>query len=491
MKNLKRIGCLVIALMLSACGNLPTDGLTASMGLNQTEAAQSEAEAALQFAELPLASCRGEMNLRTNTVRISFESDALIEKDNLPYLFGGGTALLPHVPANANGTFRFRCESEGVLTTFSLRGNGSSAGWKVEEGTTVSWKVEEGTTVSWKVEEGIAVGLVAPKLIVDLPSGATRTVENVAFYGLLAPSAAEIPAIMEAIHGTAYIGETEKNLGFEAFFTAQKAWFRNYPDPAFMQQMALNGGMSELNAMRMGQLYAGDVADKQALLLDIVTSSDKTFIEAVAGATISTLHAAGLAPDEIAQLFLEETNGRITVKFGEVGSGPWSVRVTDQDDAGNVGVYASQESGSDSGSAGGNAGGGTGGDAGGGTGGDAGGGTGGDAGGGTGGDAGGGTGGDAGGSSGGNTGGGTDGGGKQPGGRTTGEFFRDLFWNIFQGAAAGAGLGAALTVEAAGSGALPGAALGGIGGALYTVAGGVWDPNPGSGSPCNSPIVFC
>ena len=217
---------------------------------------------------------------------------------------GGATPLLAHVPANANGTFRFRCEGEGEIAAVPLRANGEIVGW--------------------------AVGLTAPQLTVDLPSGNSKTVDDVTLAGFLAPTIADLSKTVSALYGAQFIGETEKNLIFEASYTTQRALYRNYPDPAFMRQLALSGGMSEVNAARMGQLYAGDVANKQTVLLDVITSADEAYLKAVVGATISSLYLAGLDTEQIAQLFAQETNGRITVQFGGVGNGPWTVAVINQ-----------------------------------------------------------------------------------------------------------------------------------------------------------------
>lgn len=450
MKKIKWLG-LLIFMLLAACGSVPTDGLTSFMGQPAPAQVASVQELPAGLVAVTTKSCIGEVNLQTNLVRLSFElvgDTAVFEPNNEPlFLFGGGTPLLAHVPANANGTFRFRCEGEGVITAVPLRANGEIVGW--------------------------AAGLTAPQLTVDLPSGNSKTVDDVSLDGFLAPTMADLSKTVSALYGAQFIGETEKNLIFEASYTTQRALYRNYPEPAFMRQLTLSGGMSEVNAARMGQLYAGDVANKQTVLLDVITSADEAYLKAVVGATISSLYMAGLDTEQIAQLFAQETNGRITVQFGGVGNGPWTVAVINQGN-GSATVHASSESGSDNGD-GGSSGGATGGDTGGSTGGEQGGGEGGGE-----------SGGEPGGETGGETGG--DQGGDMPGGRTVGEFLIDLFWNVLGGAAGGAAAGTFLP----GVGTLSGALGGALAGLAKTIGGGFWDPGPNDpNNPCSSPFLLC
>src|SRR5690606_1332176 len=146
-----------------------------------------------------------EVNLQTNLVRLSFElgSDwAVFEPNNESlFLFAGGTPLLGQVGANVNGTFRFRCEGEGVVTAVPLQTNGATVGW--------------------------VAALTAPKLALELPAGGSRTVENVSLDGFLAPS---LSALAQSVEALSYIGETEKDQFFETHFSMQKTLFRNYPD---------------------------------------------------------------------------------------------------------------------------------------------------------------------------------------------------------------------------------------------------------------------
>ncbi len=457
MKKIKWVGLLGLLLLLAACGSVPTGGLTSFMGQNEASTTQGVyvQELPSGLVEASAKSCMGEVDLPTNMVRLSFEltgDAAVFEPNDEPlFLFGGATPLLAHVPASATGTFRFRCVGEGMITAVPLQANGATVGW--------------------------AGGLAAPRLTLELPSGGGKTVDGITLAGFFAPTIADLPQSIAALYGSQFIGETEKNLVFEANFTTQKALYRNYPDPAFMQQMALGGGLSENNAARMGQLYAGNVANKQALLLDVITSADEAYIKAVVGATVSSLYTMGLGTEQIAQLFAQETNGRITVQFGDVGTGPWTVGVIHQGN-GSVAVHASSESGTDD-SNGGSSGGTSGGDTGGSAGGEQGGG-----------EAGGEQGGSQGGENGGNQGGenGGDQGGDMPGGRTVGEFFTDLFWNVLGGAAGGAAAGTFLP----GVGTLSGALGGALAGLAKTIGGGFWDPGPNDpNNPCSSPFVRC
>jgi hypothetical protein len=458
----------LLVLLLAACGSVPTGGLTSFMGQNAASTSQDIyiQEGPSGLVEAAAKSCLGDVNLQTNMVRLSFEltgDTAVFEPNDQPtFLFGGATPLLAHVPANATGTFRFRCEGEGMVTAVPVRSNGEIVGW--------------------------AGGLAASRLTLELPSGGSKTVDSITLDGFFAPTIADLSDTIAALYSSQFNSGSEKNLVFESYFTAQKALYQNYPDPALMQQMALDGGLSETNAARMGQLYAGNVANKQTLLLDIVTSADAAYVEAVVGATISSLYTAGLNTEQIAQLMTQETNGRITVQFDEVGAGPWTVGVINQGN-GSVTVQASSEAsseGGDTGSSGGDTGSG-GGDSGGSAGGEQGGG---EAGGEQGGEQGGG---EAGGEQGGENGGAQGGGnGGNNGGNSGGDkppFVVRLLWNVFMGAAAGAAVGA---IEGMGVGAGPGAILGGGFGVAYTYAGGVWDPGPSDpNNPCSSPFVRC
>lgn len=448
-------------LLLAACGSVPTGGLTSFMGQNEASITQDVyiQEGPSGLVEAAAKSCVGNVDLQTNLVRLSFEltgNSAVFEPNDEPlFLFGGATPLLAHVPANANGTFRFRCEGEGMITAVPVRSKGEIVGW--------------------------AGGLAASRLTLELPSGGSKTVDSITLDGFFAPAIGDLSDTIAALYSSQFNSGSEKNQVFESYFTAQKALYRNYPDPALMQQMALDGGLSETNAARMGQLYAGNVANKQTLLLDIITSADAAYVEAVVGATISSLYTAGLNTEQIAQLMTQETNGRITVQFDEVGAGPWTVGVISQGN-GSVTVQASSEASSESSDTGGGDTGSGGGDSSGGTGGEQGGGeAGGEQGGENGGAQGGENGGAQGGGSGGNN-GGNSGGDKPP-------FFVRLLWNVFMGAAAGAAIGG---IEGAGVGAGPGAILGGGFGVAYTFAGGVWDPGPSDpNNPCSSPFVRC
>ena len=468
MKKIKVMSLLTFALLLfTACGSLPTDGLTASMGANQTNTTQQDFS--LGYAQQAIAQCNGDLNADSNLLRVSFlmsgDMGSLGVNGNEFSLFGGGTELLGEIGPEMSGSFRFRCEGAGEVTALPLQTGSKTAGW--------------------------IAAVNAPKLTLESPSGQTKVLENVTFHGVIAASAEEIPGIIETVYGV------QTNNGYQAFWEQQKMLYTNFPNADAVQQRALSNGMSEANAAQFGELFVEqDVAKQRQLLLDIVTSENKAYVEAVVGATIKSLLAAGLSPDEITTLFDTETNGRISVQFADTAAASPSdldVQLTQQDNAGNISLTASStnavssDGSGGSGGGGGGGGGADGGNTGGADGGNAdGGNTGGADGGNTGGGA---DGGNTGGADGGSTGGGNTGGGNTGGGgRTPGEFARDLLWNIFMGAAAGATLGTPLGPE----GAVGGAVLGGFAGAAYTIAGGFYDPNPNeSGGPCKSPIIFC
>ncbi|HDK38548.1 MAG TPA: hypothetical protein ENG92_05985 [Thiolapillus brandeum] len=242
---------------------------------------------------------------------------------------------------------------------------------------------------------------------------------------------------------------------YEAYKVTRKSLYNNYPNQDFVKNLALKNGISELNAVRFGQLYTEHDATKQhTLLMDIMTSEGKEYLEAVIGATITALTAMNLDTISIVRLFQEETDGRVAIKLEEaiirVGA-ELVVRATRPDQFGNVVVtVSSKEGGKEEGDSEGGGdveGGGTGG-------------------------------------AGGSGGSGGSGGGKLPGGRTPWQFFRDLVWNTVGGAATGAGLGTMVGP----TGTAPGAALGGLAGATYTVLGGFKAELDG---PCSSPLVLC
>jgi hypothetical protein len=360
-----------------------------------------------------------------------------------------------------------------------------------------------GKAVSW------ITGLKVPQLLLTSPSGQKTALKDVLLHGLTAKSDKEIPGILQAVYGVSLED------GRQSFFATQKLLVENHPSTAFFEEQALESGISKENVARFVAMAGEkDVAQQRALLLDIVTSENKAYVEAVVGTTIKSLLAVGATPQEITELFMEETEGRITVKFSaETVASPANLTVTLMEQgAGNVTIAAEEPRNAA----------------------------------------------DGGESDGGNPAPPPDGGDPAPppdgsdpapppdgsdpappddgnngngngngGGRGWLGFLRDLLWNMLGGASSGSTVGAAIGAAggavvggavgaaAGGVGAAPGAATGaaigaaagGIQGAIsgaqagfiYTLAGGVYNPLPDPDNPdadpnnslCNQPGIDC
>lgn len=455
MKSVKRIGFLVMAiLLLTACGGGATEGLTASMSGSETGA--TEQSAGNDVIAATATQCSGQWDAESNMLRVSFQ----LETDEDIFgtggeelrLFGGGTALMGHASAEPNGNYRFRCEGEAEMTAVPLG-------------------FDKVMRPVW------LAALSVPQLQVELPSGTTKSLENVPLRGMLAPSAADIPEMI----GAAYDLNPD-DVSYQSFWGTQKALYLNYPDSAFVQEVAQKNGLSAENAARLGQLYVEQDVDRQhALLIDMLTSpEDEEYAELVMGTTLKTLRAMGLDFQTISNVLDEETDGRVAIQFNadaeSAAAADLDVQITNRDGADNVVFTASSSANSSSEEGGESPSGGEGG-----------------------GTEGGGT--EGGGTEGGGTdGGGTDGGGTDGGGGGGGcdGFWcnlADIIWGVLKGAAGGAGLGGIAGSPFGPAGASIGGAIGAIAGGIaggIEAGRGVYDPAPNDpNSPCKSPIAFC
>lgn len=446
-------------LFVSACGSVPTDGLTASLGTDQTKA-ETEAVSG-PMVEIASAGVEGVFDPASNIVRLTYSlkgNNSPIADEEL-FIFGGGTRLLGYVDSKAEGNYTFRYSEDVKITAVSFKQPNQPQTW--------------------------TAGLIIPKLNLQSPSGETQVIENVSLSGVLAASPAEIPARLQNVFGTNMDGS------YQSFLAFQKQLFANHPNPTFIMNLAIQNGMSGENAQRIAALSMAETkAESMGILADILSSKeDEAFRKAIVISTIEAMKALDVTSDQIETLFSEELGGQVSVDLSKVGNGDWSsiqINEVERDDSGSTSyVAASSDSSNSSGSvenpSGGEDGSDTGGD-GGDTGGD--GNDGGDTGGGDGND-----GGDTGGD--GNNGGGTDGEEPEPG-------FWDNLWNSLQDIF-GAALEGALTGALAGlltgglGGMLAGAGTGALVGALTYLVGsgdGVYDPG-GPDSPCRSPLLNC
>lgn len=453
MKRIKQISLLFFVLfLLTACGSIPTDGLTGAMGVGATASEDpTTTEAFNSNLEISLSSCNGQWDPERNMLQMTFkpETDQNVY-GNITFgelsLFGGSAALVEHVPTTAVNPFRLRCVRNATLKAIAFTGRDGS--------------------------RNFVATIEAPMLRVESSAGQVRRLDNVSMDGLLAPAAEAIPEMLASIYGVSEAGV------YEAYWAQQAALYQSYPDATAVRNLALSNGISEANANRFGQMYLEpEVAKRRALLLDIVTTENDQFTEVVIGATVDSLLAGGYTQAQIAAAFAQETNGRLTVKFTDVdpnaGSYP-GVQVSDRSED-SVTVSVSQEKQESSGEAPPDDGG---------------------------------TPPDDGGTPPDDGGTPPDDGGTPPddgetppggGGGDTPEdepgFWEKLFntlWDMLEGAAGGAGLGAGIGALIGGApGAAVGAGIGAIIGAGKGAFGGFWAGPPGEDNPCNNPFVLC
>ena len=460
---MKRVILFILTLLLlsTACSAnldaLPTDGLTGAMSANQTSAPNDESCTGSQcwiFANV--TACEGTFDPIMNVMRTSFEfadnETAFKGSDEELALFSLGNPLLGKSDDQPKANIRYRCVGEAELTAVPL--------------------VVDGQVV------GHTAVLQVPKLRLESPAAGADVYEDITFRGVTADNLQAVNGLIGTVNGLPNYD------GYLPYLQGQKALFNNYPNSQFLQERALNQGVSAKNAALIGQLFVErDEAKQMEIMLEIVVSEGDELVEAVVMSTVDTMHAAGADDASISALFAEETNGRITVQFVD-GNGDSSAQVTSRDDSGNVEVTVSSEKSEGEGETPPEGGGGTdpndgedpgGTDPNGGEGGS-------DPNGGDGGT-------DPNGGDGGTDPNGGDGGGNSSPWDILKGLFRDVLIGALEGAITGILMGG-LPGAIAGAGA--GAVVGGLKFALGQLDNGVWiNPDAGEGHPCLNPFLNC